>query len=366
MKIKNIVIDSNFIIKNYNINSSETELLIKLKDFHSINLLIPEVVCDECNFNYKKEVYKAHADILSTLEKHKDTIVKIEKTKINQEEFMMQISKASEYFKPKIDRFITNNGISLIPYPKINHKNIVQKMYEGKIPFKEDKTEIGYKDYLIISSIKETVNEEDTTVILTRNIKDFCTDESIKKQSLLIPVAGHLDLPNTYVVNSVKNLSEFISIHTENHETETPFSNKEVEEFVKGLVTNCLYEHEIYGDLSLVDGNITNLFASILEIKTIQHDDSNEYIDINGKVKIQMDYSFTLNNFIYEMMSENFVFYNEIKKVIELSKYKEGEFWEFKFNDYNYCRIFDFSISFFDYDKGKKLEDALTSLYLTS
>lgn len=81
MKIKNIVIDSNFIIKNYNINSSETELLIKLKDFHSINLLIPEVVCDECNFNYKKEVYKAHADILSTLEKHKDTIVKIEKTK---------------------------------------------------------------------------------------------------------------------------------------------------------------------------------------------------------------------------------------------------------------------------------------------
>jgi len=347
-------------------NSSDTELLIKLKDFHSIDLLIPEVVYDECNFNYIKEVYKAHADILSTLEKHKDTIVKIEKTKINQEEFMMKISNASGYFKPKIDIFIKNNSITLMPYPKIDHKHIVQKMYEGELPFKKDRTEVGYKDYLIISSIKETLNREDITIILTKNIKDFCSDECIKKQTLLTPVAGHLDLPNTYVVNSVKKLSEFISTKTKNHETETPFSNKELEEFFKKLVTDNLYENDIYGGISLVDGDVTNLLASILEIKTTQHDNSGEYIDINGKIKIQMGYSFTINNFIYDMMSESYVFYNEIKKVIERSKYKKDDFWEFRFNDYNYCRVFEFSISFFDYEKGKKLEDALTSLYLIS
>ncbi len=48
MNIKNLVLDSNFLMRDVNFTSKDIVLLITLADYHKLKLIIPSVVYDEC------------------------------------------------------------------------------------------------------------------------------------------------------------------------------------------------------------------------------------------------------------------------------------------------------------------------------
>lgn len=368
MEIKNIILDSNFLIKDYNLNSHETILLIKLKDYYKINLFIPDVVYDECIGNYKKEASKAHADISANLDKYKKILIDIEKTKIDQDNLMKYLAHLSDFYKPQLDRFIKNNNIKKIPYPSISHEHVVKKMYQGELPFRQDKTEVGYKDYLIISSIKEHISSSETTVILSKNSKDFCSLDAEIKGNALIPFSKHLDTPNVYLVKSITELSNMLSTELNLEHINLPWKLHEIEDLLKSTIDDPMYSSEIYGDLFVLNVNTQKIIVSITDLQAQQPEIQDGYIEITGRAKIQMDFSFEVNQFSYDSIDKSFIFYDAVIEGMKKYKYDENgeDFWEIKFNNNNYCREFDFNIIDFDYKTGKSIKDTIFSLSLVT
>ncbi|MCY0788946.1 PIN domain-containing protein [Morganella morganii] len=174
MNIKNLVLDSNFLMRDVNFTSKDIVLLITLADYHKLKLIIPSVVYDECVGRYNVETTALRGSILSLLSKYKRKIVDIEKARIDDTGIIDKLNEVSSYYIYSIERFIKNNNISKVPYPSVHHDVIVKKMYEGKLPFKNERVELGYKDFLIVNSIKEHLDQGDVTVILSENAKDFC------------------------------------------------------------------------------------------------------------------------------------------------------------------------------------------------
>lgn len=362
MDIKNIVVDSNFLIKDYNLNSHETAQLIKIKDYYKLNLVLPEVVYDECLGNYKKDSLEAHAAIAADIEKYKKLLVNIKKTKFDHAGLMAGLSKLSDYYKPKLDKFIKNNNIKKLPYPTISHRSIVEKMYQGALPFRLDKTEVGYKDFLIASSIIEHLDPKDITVILSKNAKDFCTSGSHNGKKELVPVSESLGMGSVYLVETIDALSAVLSKNFGRASVNPPWSREEVESFLSASIDDVFYNSEIYGSFLLIPININNVIVSIKKLEAQQADIENGYVEIIGRARIQMDCSFELNQFVFSTSDTEFVFYEAVIGAMKALNYTDDDFWEIQFDDYNYCRDFDFSITDYEYRPGKSLEGGFLTL----
>lgn len=356
MDIKNIVVDSNFLIKDYNLNSHETAQLIKIKDYYKVDLVLPDVVYDECIGNYRKDSLEAHAAIAADIEKYKKLLVDISKTKFDHAELMAGLSKLSDYYKPKLDRFIQNNNIKKIPYPNISHRAVVAKMYQGALPFRLEKTEIGYKDFLIVNSIMEHLNPKDVTVILSRNAKDFCTLGGHSGKKELMPVSESLGMGCVYLVETIDALSAALSKSWGRASVESPWSREEVEIFLRTSIDDVFYNSEIYGGFIPTQIDIKNVIVSIKNLQAQQAAVEDGYVEIIGLARIQMDCSFELNQFTFSTSDTDFVFYDAVVNAMKELNYTDDDFWEIQFNDYNYCRDFEFSITDYDYQRGKSLE----------
>lgn len=362
MEIKSVVIDSNFLIKDYNLNSHETAQLIKIKDYYKLSLIMPDVVYDECIGNYRKDSLEARAAIAADIEKYKKLLVSIKKTKFDHSDLISELSKLSDYYKPKLDKFIKNNGIKKLPYPNISHRSIVDEMYQGSLPFRLEKTEVGYKDFLILSSIKEHLDPEDATVILTRNAKDFCAIGDILGKKGLIPVSERLDMGSVYVVETVETLSAILSKNLARTNVESPWSREDVEKLLKDSIEEPFYNSEVYGLFMISSNSVSNVIVSIKALQAQQVDVESGLVEITGIARIQMDCSFELNQFVFSASDTEFVFYDAVISAMKTLKHTDDDFWEIQFDDYNYCHDFEFSITDYEYETGKSLEGSFLTL----
>lgn len=362
MEIKNVVVDSNFLIKDYNLNSHETAQLIKIKDYYKLNLIMPDVVYDECIGNYRKDSLEARTAIAADIEKYKKLLVNIKKTKFDHTELISELSKLSDYYKPKLDKFIKNNSIKKLPYPNVSHRSIVDEMYQGSLPFRLEKTEVGYKDFLILSSIKEYLDPKDVTVILTRNAKDFCAMGDILGKKSLMPVNEKLDMGSAYVVETVEALSAILSKNLDRTNVASPWSREDIEKFIKNSIEEPFYNSEVYGLFMISPNSANNVIVSIKELQAQQIDVENGYVEITGIAQIQMDCSFELNQFVFSTSDTEFVFYDAVIKAMKRLKFTDDDFWKIQFDDYNYCHDFEFSITDYDYEAEKSLEGSFLNL----
>lgn len=356
------MVDSNFLIKDYNLNSHETAQLIKIKDYYKLSLIMPDVVYDECIGNYRKDSLEARAAIAADIEKYKKLLVNIKKTKFDHAELMSELSKLSDYYKPKLDKFIKNNGIKKLAYPNISHRSIVKEMYQGSLPFRLEKTEVGYKDFLILSSIKEHLDPNDITVILTRNAKDFCATGGALGKKGLIPVNERLDMGSVYVVETVEALSAILSENLGRTNVASPWSREEIEKLLKDSIEEPFYNSEVYGLLMIGPNSVSNIIVSIKELQAQQIDVESGHVEITGVARIQMDCSFELNQFVFSASDTEFVFYDAVISAMKTLKYTDDDYWEIQFDDYNYCHDFEFSITDYDYEAGKSLEGSFLTL----
>ncbi|HDF2363269.1 TPA: DUF4935 domain-containing protein [Morganella morganii] len=363
LKIKNIVLDSNFLIRDFKLSSKDTVQLIKLKDYHKINLLIPSVVYDECIENYSREIDKIRSEILSSLKNYNRKVVDVVKAKIDEGKITEIIGEGENYYIPVINTFIGNNNIEKIPYPNIGHREIVMRMYERKLPFKKKEMEVGYKDLLIITSIKEHVNKDEVTVFLSANVTDFCEIEVNNNESnKLQPISDSFDAKNIYLVKDIGTLANLLSEQLNLQKTQTPWSNDEIEEFIKSQLSLSLCSSGLYGGFAFSIEDNKNIIVSISDVCTKRSDDN--YVEVTGKTKIQMDCHFEVNSFNFPLINDEFIFYKKVIAAMKTLNYSEDmdDYWEIKFSNYNFCREFNFSITDFDYKKGQPIDDAFLDI----
>ncbi len=136
-----VFLDTNAFYRANFFRSAFAEGFLKGAKFLGIKVLIPELVIDETKANFKSELKKKLNQYHSNLGK---LIVLSDPQTILDEE----VIKYNNF----LDNLLKKHRVVILPYPETPVKELVEKSYEAKKPFKA-KGE-GYKDYVIWQTIK--------------------------------------------------------------------------------------------------------------------------------------------------------------------------------------------------------------------
>lgn len=132
MKFHSVVIDTNFLMRDYPLRGNALQKIIKTKNFYALEICIPEIVRDECIGNYAKDIEVASKELIGLSDKldrlglqgvlSKNTAAK-------------KLDSSRQKYTRRLDDFIAVNGVKLLPYPAVRHKDVVERMYQQKKPF---------------------------------------------------------------------------------------------------------------------------------------------------------------------------------------------------------------------------------------
>lgn len=143
---------------------------------------------------------------------------------------------------------------------------------------------------------------------------------------------------------------------------DSPWNYVEIENFLITSIDSGFYNSEIYGSFFITPTSTKDIIISIKELDTQQADIESGYLEIIGLAQIQMNCSFDINSFMFNTSDTEFVFHDAVVAAMKSLNYTDEDFWEIKFHDFNFCRNFEFSITDYDYQAGKKLEESFLTL----
>jgi len=202
-----IILDTNIIHQDYKMTGQRILKLFEASKKLGYELMIPEVVIDEIINQYRCEIETVHNTYiksLSQIRKLTDT-----KNKAPYDTPLFVEDECNEFMAAFIQR-IQDLGITIMPYPKVAHKEIVFKDLNHRKPFRNDSK--GYRDALIWESVKEhlipskKLFDECQVLFLSENTKDF--GDSGKLHSDLIEELEALGFTSE-VVELVSNVDSF-------------------------------------------------------------------------------------------------------------------------------------------------------------
>lgn len=162
-----IFIDTNIIFKADFFRSTTAQSFLKAAKFLEIEVIIPDIVIDEVNGNFSKEL----PEKLTKFKKSYKELTEL----IDINEININISEKIKEYEDWLDTLLEEYEVTRLPYPKVSLKTIVTESYKKKKPFKDNGD--GHKDYLIWETIKQYIaekNNDPDTFFLTNNVKDFC------------------------------------------------------------------------------------------------------------------------------------------------------------------------------------------------
>lgn len=359
MQLETIVLDTNILTKDYNLRSNDLNQVIRIKDFLSVELCIPEVVYDECIYRYNNDIDDKLEAVLGDFINIEKMSLDIRKNKFNKEIISNNISLRKEQYKRRLDSYIAENKITILKYPVTSHKLIVKRMYDGIIPFKKQKNiEIGYKDFLIVESIRKYLRKKNKEVILfTRNIKDFTENKHEKNK--LEKISSKYKIKNVYVTDKISIIYQdlFKSNLKENSDKYKKYNNKLISLIESAVNDNILLKDDIFGSI-FFDPNINNLLVSISDF-TIDENTEDKTLEIRCSCTIQFKCNFSIDSLMFEVFDENFIFYNKIKALT-----KDKEYWEYNFSDFHYFQEFNFEYLDFSFKEGVLDDNSIISMYI--
>ncbi len=137
-----VFLDTNTVYRANFFRSAFAEGFLKGAKFLGIKVLIPELVIDETKANFKSKLKKKLNQYHSNLGK----LIVLSDPQIILDE---EVIKYNNF----LDNLLKKHGVGILPYPETPVKELVEKSYEAKKPFKA-KGE-GYKDYVIWQTIKD-------------------------------------------------------------------------------------------------------------------------------------------------------------------------------------------------------------------
>lgn len=172
-----VVLDSNIIIADFWLESTNFKLLFESSKKGNVNIYIPEVVLDEVVNKYSKRLEDSKERIGSELKKIMKLSKEEEKNPISQN----MIDKSVSEYQKHLLQVIKKSSIKIIKYPKTDHKFLANKAINKQKPFNIN--EKGYRDSLIWENIKELLTDSESAVsqpelvFISNNHKDFATSE---------------------------------------------------------------------------------------------------------------------------------------------------------------------------------------------
>ena len=169
-----ILLDTNIIHQDYKLSGHRILKLYEASKRLGYELIIPEVVVDEIENQYRRDLESAHGTFIKGLSQLRK-LVEL-KNKLNFETPVFIEEQCSAFQTAYLQR-IKELGIRILPYPKVEHKVMVAKDLKRIKPFRDDSK--GYRDALIWETVKENLIpskrlfDECQIILLSENTKDF-------------------------------------------------------------------------------------------------------------------------------------------------------------------------------------------------
>jgi predicted nucleic acid-binding protein len=170
-----IVIDSNIIIADYWMESTNFKLLFENQRNGEIQIFFPEVVIDEVLNKFRNRLEKSKSQIESEFR----TFSKLSKIDTKNPISGYFIEKAYNDYQNYLNQLIDEKKISILKYPTTEHKYLSKKAIKKRKPFNSNGK--GYRDSLIWENIKSLsknyrdVKSEPDIIFISNNNTDFAS-----------------------------------------------------------------------------------------------------------------------------------------------------------------------------------------------
>lgn len=312
-----VVLDSNIIIADFWLESTNFRLLLESAENGDIEIYIPEVVYDEVLNKFKQRLEKSRTTIKSELQKFKRNSKKSIDTPIDKD----SIEKSISEYENQLKKIIKKYKIKILEYPNINHKFLANKAIHKLKPFNAN--EKGYRDCLIWENVKglltdfESVAALPELVFISNNYKDFASND-YKLHSDLISELEDEEFDSKSIIIYF-SLAEFNDkqtklFFTQSTSFENRIRNNEIWDFdlkpiindylLKNFVDSLLYDYDIteeYSDPTVTYFDEENYDIEITDVKRLN---AKEFlVDVNFDLKCEID--FFLDKHDYHILEEN-------------------------------------------------------------
>ncbi len=161
-----VVIDTNIFVQDFWMQGTFFKVFLDELQVIPAKVYIPEVVVDEVINKYNEkltEIYNQRTRADLEISKFLNKVPTIANFNIEQ---------YTEIYKFFLIKKLKQIKAKILPYPQIDHKKIVKKIFEKKKPFK--KGDAGYRDFLIWETIRYLdLNGTEQISFITNNSKDF-------------------------------------------------------------------------------------------------------------------------------------------------------------------------------------------------
>ena len=294
-----VFLDTNVIINEGFLKSTWAEAILKNENVFDIKILIPEVVIDEAKRNFASKLQKK-------ITKYKESRKDLNRF-TNLPDVPLSLDNVIDDYNKFLDNLLDEGEITILPYPETSLKELVEKSYEAKKPFKD--TGKGFKDYTIWQTIKNYCKDNNNSVkkIFITNDKDFNKEQDngtfILHPDLADSLEGIKEIPEL-----MRSLKDFF-----NQELKPLLSNLDSNDIpnfniykkIKTILENDLPDYSVNSlvglsfdeDLDIM--SVTNgpeIFY--LDISEINEDDI--LIDVEGNVEIEVQGSMSAEQFYGE------------------------------------------------------------------
>ncbi len=192
-----IVVDTNVICQDYRFEGTGFRFFFdKLKHVYG-QLVFPEVVIDEVVNRYQEELGISIDDV-NRAERKLSRLVEDRRFKVRLIQNQIELTK--EYREFLFEK-IKNLGGTILSYPNVEHKTIVERDLKRIKPFKLDGS--GYRDFLIWENIKSILlSDNGDIVFISNNKRDFGEGPSIDN-------AYHAEMPDPQKLTICRSVKDF-------------------------------------------------------------------------------------------------------------------------------------------------------------
>lgn len=183
-----IYLDTSVAINESFLKSPFAEAFLKACAILQHTVVVPEIVLDELKGNFPKKVHEKSLPLLKAAN-DLGKLIKFDVPKI-------VIDEAKSNYNEWMDSLVETYGIVVAPYPDIPPKELVEKSYALKKPFKESGE--GHKDYVVWKTVVGEITKETATppfIFLTNNTKDFCDIDAAGNHILHSDLSSQIDDP---------------------------------------------------------------------------------------------------------------------------------------------------------------------------
>lgn len=315
---------------------------------------MPEVVYDECIGLYSEQIDKEIISIKKSFDALERTALDIKRNKVSLEKLLEGINRNKLLYRKQLDRFIEDHKIVIIDYPTLPHKQVVMNMYDRKAPFlNEKKRELGYKDLLLIESLKQSglTNDNGLCVVITHNIKDF-SEESGKEVSDIYTSYECDRIKVTSNLNVLKNV--IIKQHSSLQKSKEVFDHAELATHLgKYLTEDIVAQQDIFGYM-FFEPTITRLVPTISNVE-YEISKDHDLLEIRGICMLELRCDFEISRDDIEFMDSEFIFFDRVKQYFSGNPNLDDD-CVIKFSDVGHCGEYNFEYIDFEYTLEKGAE----------